>query len=176
MLPEQEGPAAAVANGYANAYRDQRMFFFDRSKNGARTERSATRPLSTTGPCFVLRGMNIRSPALTPCLIAHSESALAPQDEYPFVVTTKGFRNPKEELRVHGGLSLNGCGRRCGSRAYSDGAAKVVDLPDMTVHGIDGIRGDREERMRRGRLCSPSGPQAAFARWSSRMRVVCLST
>ena len=36
--------------GYAKASRDHRMLFFVRSKNGAKTERSATRPLSTMGP------------------------------------------------------------------------------------------------------------------------------
>jgi len=53
------------AHRQANASRDHRMFFFVRSKNGAKSESSATRPLSVIGPCTVFRGMKIRSPVFT---------------------------------------------------------------------------------------------------------------
>ena len=49
LHPRSQSPSP-TRGGYAKASRDHRMLFFVRSKNGAKTERSATRPLSTMGP------------------------------------------------------------------------------------------------------------------------------
>jgi len=71
---------------YANASRDHWMFFFVRSKKGAKTESRATSPLSTIGPCTVSRGMNIKSPALTRLVSSPTRKPLTPQNEDDFVV------------------------------------------------------------------------------------------